>query len=133
MTSVTNCLIRMGIFLLAFVIVSGCNVPLPAGDGTELSTQSEYEIEQKKQMEASSTPNQADADDAGAKSPDAVEDTGQEIEQAVTEDDTNAENESKVAASGEGATTPPIGRVSEDFTLVGSTGRPQFVYTFADW
>ena len=30
-------------------------------------------------------------------------------------------------------TVPPLAAVSEDYTLVGLTGRPQFIYTFADW
>lgn len=32
-----------------------------------------------------------------------------------------------------GTSTPPLDQVSEDFRLIGVTGRPQFVNTFAEW
>ena len=44
-----------------------------------------------------------------------------------------ASNEASSDADSQLAAIPPLDSVSDDFTLVGTTGRPQFLNAYASW
>ncbi|MEM7127923.1 MAG: hypothetical protein AAF702_16435 [Chloroflexota bacterium] len=55
-----------------------------------------------------------------------------QVSEVTTEDSQDSDTSIDVVADTT-ESIPPLAAVSEDFTLVGETGRTQFIFTYADW
>lgn len=110
------------------VMVSGCGSVPPPGTAPVIPEEPVTDSTQTDSAEAVT----ADSDGTSATAAEKKDD-----EESVAEEVANTaageESSQAAVASANEAAIPPLGRISEDFTLVGATGRPQLVYTYADW
>lgn len=143
MQSALNRIWSLPTLLIMLLALSGCSMVSQLGDANAVP-QPPTEVAPDESAELAQPAPQVEAVEESVEATAAVtesSDTTQfntpeaevEAEIAPTDNQTESTPVAEVAIADESRSNPPLGFISDDFTLVRNTGRPQFVYTFADW